>query len=176
MQASIYDHTEQVDLVNYSPAGNGIGQGTPTAQSNGIAIGAYGPCPEGFCWYFERLSTYSNTSGTPILEVYVVTAPNPAASTTGLRSRRLDYTPQGKNDLMDEVNPIYVQPGYWLLAVWSTLTSGDLCTLSCQLRVHQLTRFDAAPIINFETFEKQVSDYDLQIHAGYLPPADGAQQ
>ena len=111
-----------------------------TVASNGTATGFLGPVPEGFCWYVERLTAHSNTanSTTGKLEVYV--QPFQAAPNDASKRGRQDFAigTAVQDSASDENSPIYVGPGDYLVAVWSALTSGDLVSLSAQIRVHKI--------------------------------------
>lgn len=110
-----------------------------TIGSAGTAQGNIGPCPEGFCWYVERLCCYSNTSATSgVLEIYAIpteTVPNDA-SKSGRQDVAVGTTVQ--NGVSDQRSPIFVGAGMFLVASWSGLTNGDLVRLSAQIRVHRL--------------------------------------
>lgn len=106
-------------------------------------VGVLGPCAEGNCWYVERVSFYSNTSqGTPVLELYVVRGNQPPASATDKAGRQDVETTAAtvKNGQRDYHSPIFVPPGYSLVASWSGLTAADVVQLNAQVRVHDLIR------------------------------------
>lgn len=109
--------------------------------SDGTATGAIGPCPEGFEWYVERLTCGQSGAAvatTALLEVYVQTTDTAPA----------DESKQGRQDVAsgslvasnvsDENSAIVVQAGYFLVAKWSGLTSGDRVQLSTQIQVRRL--------------------------------------
>jgi len=105
---------------------------TATAGASGSAQTALGPCPEGYCWYVERISSHGPTAGTK-LDVDVAdnnTANDPAW--------RMDFSATANDDIADEQQPIYVPAGHWLVFNWSGATSGDILKASVQYAVHQL--------------------------------------
>jgi hypothetical protein len=112
-----------------------------TANSSGVATGYIGPVPEGFCWYVERYTTKTNSSGSPTCEVYSISSQTVGPDILG----RQDYTATGKNDISDNLSAVWVGPGMYLVAVWQLCTSGDLCQLSTQIRVHELPPVVATP-------------------------------
>lgn len=110
-----------------------------TVDSTGLAQGYIGPCPEGFCWYVERMTCFSNdTATTGILEVYSIRS----------QIKPSDASKQGRQDVAtgstvlngvsDQASPIYAGPGYFLVASWSGLTAGKVVALSMQIRVHKI--------------------------------------
>ena len=115
-----------------------------TAASTGIAHGGLGPCPQGFCWYIERMTCYSNSgvtvsATTPLLEIYVMQdggGPPNDASKQGRQDLAVGQVVI--NGVSDEHQPIYVGPGYKIEAVWTGMNSGDLCVVSFQQRVNKL--------------------------------------
>lgn len=114
-----------------------------TIAADGTGRGAIGPCPEGFEWYVERL-TCSQTGTTPaataLLEIYVLP--------TDLGQGTPDASKQGRQDVSvgttltanvsDQESPIVVPAGYYLVAYWTGLTSGDKVALSTQVQVRKL--------------------------------------
>ncbi len=129
MRAGFFDHYRSSDYIQ------------ATASAGGIAQGALGPCPDGYVWYVERTTTWSNSSGTPVCELFAwndKTVPGTYTATVGSRGGRQDVTTAGKNDVSDNKSPVVVQGGYYLVAFWSGLTQNDLVTLSAQICVHQL--------------------------------------
>lgn len=114
-----------------------------TANSSGIAQGFLGPVPPGYCWYVERMTTWSNTAQTsPKVEVFVIQdsqIPSTYTATVGDRSGRQDLSLTAANDISDEKSAIYVPETYCLVAFWTGLTSGDLAQLTAQVAVHQLS-------------------------------------
>lgn len=110
-----------------------------TANAAGVASGSIGPCPEGFCWYVERMTCFSDSAATaPILEVYVL--PTNAAPSDASKQGRQDVATGTNvvNGVSDAASPIVVPAGYYLVAVWTALNSGDHGRLSTQIAVHAL--------------------------------------
>ena len=103
-----------------------------TANASGVAVATLGPVAQNFCWYLERISTNCPTAGTT-LEVFVA-----AASGVTDEGFRQEFTPTANNDIIDEINPIYIPAGYLISLRWASATSGDLCSASLQYSVHQL--------------------------------------
>jgi hypothetical protein len=111
-----------------------------TVAATGVAEGAIGPCPEGYCWYVERLSPHSNTANasTGLLEIFV-RAINLSATDISRQARQDFYKGVDVQDSIHDMrSPIYVAPGQWLVARWSALTNNDLVSLASQIRVHKL--------------------------------------
>ena len=107
------------------------GRTSAAASSAGVADTWYGPVPEGFIWYVERVSVYCPTSAAAVA-LYVSTS----ELGTDLGSRA-DYTSAGANAIADEFNPIYLPEGYYLHVQWTAATSGDRCTSGVQYAVHE---------------------------------------
>jgi len=131
------------------------------AASTGIAQGSIGPCPAGYQWYVERYSTFSNTSATPALEIFVMNSPTLPANftaTVGDRQGRQDYTSSGKNAQSDNNSPVIVQEGQWLVAGWTGCTSGDVCQLSLQYHVNLKTLRIELPQLIAQTVEQSYPD------------------
>ena len=101
------------------------------ANASGVATTFYGPVPEGYAWYVERLSTHAPTTNTAC-SIFVS-----AEASTSDPGFRADFTAVA-DDIADEVNPIYLPAGYYLVVRWTGATSGDTCTASAQIAVHQL--------------------------------------
>ena len=128
MWAGIYENTYSDRYLN------------ATVGSAGTANDNIGPCPEGFCWYVERLTCFSNTANatTGVLEIYAI--PTPMVPNDNSKSGRQDVAVGTvvQNGVSDENSPIYLGPGMFLVASWTALTNGDLVAVSCQVRVHRL--------------------------------------
>lgn len=103
------------------------------ANASGIATAYYGPAPEGYCWYVERMSTNAPTAATR-LDVMVA----PEASFNDPAYYRTDFTLSGSDAIADETQPPYVPAGYYLVFRWSGATSGDVCVASIQYAVHEM--------------------------------------
>lgn len=103
-----------------------------TADASGDGTLYYGQVPLGYCWYIERISTHGPTSGTT-LDVHVSPAPDIADDRT-----RTDYTANGNDAILDEIQPSFVPGGYYLVFKWANATSGDLLVASVQYAVHEL--------------------------------------
>ena len=113
------------------------------ANSAGVAQDFIGPVSQGFVWYVERMTTWSNTAqAAPLLEIFVLTTdtlPSSYTATVGDRVGRQDLTLTAKNDVADENSAIYVPEGYHLVGLWTGLTSGDAVQLSTQITVHRMS-------------------------------------
>ncbi len=111
-------------------------------DSGGLANDALGPVPEGFCWYVERETFWSNTSSATnaVCEVFAQRSQNPPAATGQDKQGREDVAvgTEVKNGAHDNAAPIYLGPGYFLVVSWSGLTQNDLVAFSSQIRVHRL--------------------------------------
>lgn len=146
-------------------------EGKTVTAAGASAQVAYGPCPAGVEWYFERVSVFSNTAGTPTAELYVLSAP--ALDPAGSRMSRADYTPNGKNDVLDEVNPMYVPEGYFLVVVWpSGLSANDICSASAQVAVAEPPKNQLSRDQSYAHLARKLAD-ELEIRAGrgYQVPA-----
>ena len=110
-----------------------------TVASTGLANGFIGPCPEGYCWYVDRITCYSNdTATTGVLELYSQSTGNVPNDTSKQGRQDVALGSVVLNGVSDENQPIYVGPSYFLVASWSGLTSGKLVALSAQIRWHKL--------------------------------------
>jgi hypothetical protein len=110
-----------------------------TIDSAGLAQGFIGPCPEGFCWYVERTTCYSNdTATTGILEVYSIRSEIKPSDTSKQGRQDVAVGAVVLNGVSDEASPIYIGPGYFVVASWSGLTAGKVVAMSMQIRVHKL--------------------------------------
>jgi hypothetical protein len=111
-----------------------------TADSNGLAQDFLGPVSAGYVWYVERWTAFSATAATtPVVELFVQSAermPTTFTAAAGDRQGRQDLSITADNDAADLNSPIYIPEGYYLVAFWSGLTSGDVVQLSTQIAVH----------------------------------------
>ncbi len=105
------------------------------ASSAGIAKASYGPVPEGYCWYIERYSVHCPTAAAVAAVFVTQGATGTAAIDPGYRA---DYTTAGADAVGDAFHAIYVPAGYHFTVQWTGATSGDACTASCQIAVHQV--------------------------------------
>lgn len=130
-RAGFYDHHEPGMSI------------VATANASGVAQGFLGPVPQGYCWYVERMTSWSNTAATSglLLEVFVQTVDDaaPTSATVGNRTGRQDVSYVVVNDISDNNSPIHVPEGYFLVAFWTGLTSGDKVELTTQIAVHLLS-------------------------------------
>lgn len=127
MWAGAYDHSRTDQQI----AGAIVSAGTFS--------GYIGPVPQGYCWYVERETCYSNTAAATtatLLEIFV--SANQTGPTSPDKTGRQDLTVQVTNDISDNNCPIYVGEGMYLVAQWSGLSSGDKVAYSTQIRVHKL--------------------------------------
>lgn len=127
---SIYDHHEMGQEI------------IATANSSGIAQGFLGPCPEGYQWYVERYTNFSNTAKNSgvLTELFVLTTQQLSSDwtqTVGSRAGRQDVT-NVVNQGGDNSSPICVPAGYFLVALWTGLNANDVTEVSTQIAVHQL--------------------------------------
>lgn len=100
----------------------------------GIAYGFLLEVPTGFHEKVERISTWGNSAGTPEFEVFISTTG--AANTPNFvvdRTRRVDFTSAGNNDIADEFNPVYIDNGFCVLGYWSSANNGDHFQASFQI-------------------------------------------
>lgn len=112
-----------------------------TVAADGTAGGHIGPCPEGFCWYVERLTCFQSGAAvatTAVLEFYVQSSNARPIDTSKQNRQDVALGTTVANGVSQELPPIYVGPGQMLKAVWTGLTSGDLVRVSSQIRVHKL--------------------------------------
>lgn len=111
-----------------------------TVGSDGTFQTALGPVPQGFCWYLERTTCWTDGSSltNALLELYV--QPGSSAPTDGSRRGRQDLAAGSTvaNGVSDNASPVHLGPGMFLVASWSGLASGDHVQLSIQIRVHEL--------------------------------------
>ena len=127
---------------------------TGTANSSGQVTHSVGAVPEGYCWYLNRETLYSNTTATAAtFELYVLRANSRPTDTT--KAGRQDYTTGTllQNGVNDLAAPIYVGPGYFIVLVWSGLNQGDIVSwsgqiLSHKLEAHQVRHHGIAPLAN----------------------------
>lgn len=110
------------------------------AAAQTTAFGSLGEVPHGFCWYVERLTSKSSTTqASPVLEIYVLNT-NLSSLPPDIQGRQDVATGSVvQNGVSDQRSPIYVPEGYFLIAVWSGHTAGDIVQLSAQVRVHKTT-------------------------------------
>lgn len=130
-----------------------------TADSNGLAQGAIGPVPAGYCWYVERYSTF-NPRANSVCEIFALNSeklPSGFTAAIGDRAGRLDVSITANNAAADNAAPLYVGEGYWLVAFWSGLTSGDLAQLSTQIAIHRKALVTMLP------WEQQQSQADYRV-------------
>jgi hypothetical protein len=166
MRAGFYDHTESGMVIK------------AIANSSGIAQGYLGPVPEGYCWYVERESTWS-TGSAGECEIFVVTThqmPSGMTAAAGDRAGRQDVSLLASDDISDNNSPIFVGPGYYLVAFWTGLTNLDQVILSTQIVIHRLSlliedpaqvvqQVEPTPDINAEDVQESDSIVDELVHA-----------
>lgn len=112
---------------------------TGIANSAGQVTHSVGPVPEGYCWYLNNETLYSNTSqSTATFELYVLRENGRPTDTT--KAGRQDYTVGAnvQNAANNIASPIYAGPGYYYVLVWTGLTSGDIVSWSGQILSHKL--------------------------------------
>lgn len=138
MEHGFYSHTFPGQYINAA------------VNASGLANGFLGPVPEGYCWYVERLTCWSNSSNnsTGILEIFVLQSQTPPNDNS--RQGRQDVAVGNvvQNGVSDERSPIYVPAGHFLVASWSLLNSADQVALSCQIRVHKLHAKPTHPAVS----------------------------
>lgn len=115
--------------------------------SGGALTGALPIVPEGYCWYVERITAWSNgtMASTARLEIFV--SQSETGPTSPDKTGRQDVA-QGAvvgDSTSDENSPIYVGPGQNIVAQWTALTSGDKVSATFQIRVHELLRHRSGP-------------------------------
>lgn len=121
MRMGVFDHTRPAEPKS------------GTANASGVASLFYGPCPEGYGWYIERISVHCPTAAA-VAHVCVALTPLSAVD----YGSRMDFTTGGADSIADESTAIYVPAGYSLSIIWTAATSADVCTASVQYAVHQL--------------------------------------
>lgn len=130
-RAGFYDHHEPGRYI------------AATADSGGLAQGFMGPVPQGYCWYVERLTSWASAArANSTVELFVLPTNTVApgfTATVGDRAGRQDLvTAAASNARLDESSPIFVGPGYHLVAFWAGFTSGDSLLVSAQVAIHKL--------------------------------------
>ncbi|SRR5260221_336891 len=112
-----------------------------TVAAGGGATGFLGPCPEGFEWYVERLTCAQSgaaVAATALLEFYVQLAQDAPSDASKQGRQDIAVGSSVANNVSDQNQAIVVPPGYFLVAVWSGLTSGDKVKVSSQMQVRRL--------------------------------------
>lgn len=105
----------------------------------GQAVGALLTVPQGYMWRLVRYSVFSNSAGTPTFELLVGTpneqaAPNFAPD----RSRRLDYTANGKNNISDNSAPPVFFEGEVPIFYWASASNGDRCQACVEVAWYEI--------------------------------------
>lgn len=100
-----------------------------TADGSGNATVSLGPPVQGRCWYVERITKHAS-AGTPTLAVLV----GPQGVTDA--SYRRDFSAASADDVADEVKPIYVGPGEYLVLQWAGASASAVLSAGLQIRVH----------------------------------------
>ncbi len=113
-----------------------------TIGSAGTAVDAIGSVPEGYCWYVERLTSYSNTANATTGKLEIFVSNNPNGPTAPDKTGREDVATgtSVQDSTSDQRSPIYLGPGQYLVAQWSALTQNDVVRVTSQIRVHELLR------------------------------------
>lgn len=108
------------------------------AGVNGTAVGTLQQVPQGFLFKLLRYSVFSNSAGAPVFELFVASQ-NEWLSPNWLpdRSRRLDYTASGKNNISDSNSPPVFDEGETALFFWSGGTNGDICQATVMVAVYE---------------------------------------
>lgn len=109
--------------------------------TSGVAVAALLTVPQNCCIRLERISVWSNSNGAPVFELFVGGQGEGNASANFLldRSRRLDWTSSGKNNISDENHPPYFDEGEVPLFVWTSCSNGDICQATVQVAFFEKT-------------------------------------
>lgn len=128
-----------------------------TIVAAGTFVDSLGPVPEGYCWYVERITCYSNdTATTGVFELFVIRGDTPPGKPDISGRQDVATGSVVLNGVSDEESPIHVPPGYTLVGSWSGLTSAKVVSASFQIRWNELethsaprhhTQDHAAPLI-----------------------------
>lgn len=113
-----------------------------TVDSGGLANDFVGEVPDGYCWYVERATFWSNggTFTNAVAELFSQRSEKPPGATAQNKQGREDVVvgTDVKNVARDYAAPVFVGPGYFLVVSWSGLTQNDLVAATFQIRVHRL--------------------------------------
>lgn len=108
------------------------------AGAAGTALGSLTQVPQGFCIRLARYSVFSNSAGSPVFELYRASGNEWQAPTFSLdRSRRLDWTANGKNNISDNSSPPYFDEGEAALFAWTGGSNGDRCQAAVQVMLYE---------------------------------------
>lgn len=126
-----YSHTSK----DYVTAIAATVQGT-----SGIAVAPMIPVSVGYIWRLERYSVWSSSAGNPVFELFVGSNGEQFTTSFNLdRTRRVDFTLLGKNNVSDNVSPPIFDEGEVPIFAWSGCTNGDVCQATIQIRWYQKT-------------------------------------
>ncbi len=151
-----------------------------SVASDGTAAGHIGPCPEGFVWYVERLTCFQSGAGVSsnaLLEVYVLPVDSSGTLDASKQGRQdIAVGTDVRNDVSDQLSPVTVPPGYFLVAKWSGLTSADRVTLSSQIQVRRLVLERHQPGRHPHTMEHSPdTKATAMVGVGFNPPDQDAE-
>lgn len=146
-----------------------------TVNSSGIARGSIGPCPEAYEWYVERLTCSQSgaaVAATALLEIYVLPTDLSSGTPDGSKQGRQDIAvgTDVANDVSDQFSAIVVPAGYYLVAYWTGLTSGDKVQLSSQVQVRKLELEASVRGRHAHTLDHRADDKPADVAA--IVPAD----
>lgn len=110
------------------------------AGAAGTAIADMVPVPQGLVYVFERYSVWSNSSGTPIFELYTANDRNIWLANNFVldRTRRADYTANGKNNIADNNSPVVFLEGEVPIFAWTGGSNNDICQAAIQIAVYEV--------------------------------------
>lgn len=143
--------------------------------ASGTAVGDLPAIPYGYCARLIRYSIWSNSSGTPVFELFTANARNFwLASGAALdRSTRQDYSPSGKNDVSDNNSPPFFDEGEVPVFVWTGCSNGDTCQASILVAL-----FEKVPVLghrDMTAIHHQEQIEDKERNDVYVVPGSGWQ-
>ncbi|HZU18301.1 MAG TPA: hypothetical protein VFD01_17075 [Candidatus Dormibacteraeota bacterium] len=107
--------------------------------ANGVATIALPAPAKGYAYRVERINVHTNSGGATTCAVMLGDPSDPTS--------RIDYTPDGNDDVADEFSPILVPGSVTLSLVWSGMTNGALAYARIQYRVVQLVAVNLAEFL-----------------------------
>ena len=113
-----------------------IGAALASLNGNTQGFGFMRGCPQGSCWYVERWTQH--IAHTAVFELAVMPSNATLDVTVWDKTGRVDWAATSVDAKGDLAAPIYVGPGEYLCALWSSGTAADVGLASFQIAVHKL--------------------------------------
>ena len=156
LRAGLFDHHTTDPYIVATAAGTTV-----------LAQGFWGPCPQGYNWYVESVTSHVNNTHTAVVELAISGAQSLPVSASWDRGNREWWGGAATDANVQPGLAWYVPEGYYIVAFWTagTMVAGDIATLGLQLAVHQLN-----PHVMQSPEDRQQVHAAHELEAAELPP------